>query len=50
MVMEQEYFVVAAYAVAAVILLAVCIDSYLRWRRLRTDYQNLFGRKDKADA
>lgn len=50
MVMEQECFVVAAYAVAAVILLTVCVDSYLRWRRLRADYQKLFSRKDKADA
>lgn len=50
MVMEQECFVVAAYVIAAVVLLAVCVDSYVRWRRLRVDYQKLFGRKDKADA
>ncbi len=50
MVMEQECFVVAAYAVTAVVLLAVCIDSYLRWRRIRSDYQRLFARKDKTDA
>ncbi len=50
MVMEQECFVVAAYAVTAIVILAVCVDSYLRWRRIKGDYQRLFARKDQQDA
>lgn len=50
MVMEQECFVVAAYAITAVVLLVVCADSYVRWRRIRADYHRLFARKDKRDA
>ncbi len=47
---EHMHFVIAAYSFAALVLVAVCLDSYLRWRRVRVDYQRLFARKDKADA
>lgn len=50
MVAGQESFVVAAYIVAGVVVLAVCVDSYVRWHRVRVDYQRLFTRKDKQDA
>lgn len=50
MVIEQECFVVAAYGVTAIVLLAVCLDSYIRWRRVKGDYRRLFARKDKPDA
>ncbi len=50
MIAGQEGFVMAAYIVAGVVVLAVCVDSYVRWRRVRADYQRLFARKDKQDA
>ncbi len=46
----QMFFVVAAYGFAAAVIIAVCLDSYLRWRRVKADYQRLFARKDKTDA
>ncbi len=47
---NHMYFVIAAYAFAALALGALCIDSYLRWRRVRAEYRKLFDRKDKTDA
>lgn len=47
---DHMHFVIAAYAFAALALGALCIDSYLRWRRVRADYRRLFERKDGADA
>lgn len=54
MQVTHEWFVAASYGVTAVLLLAVCLDSYVRWRRVKQDYLRLFARKDKngndADA
>ena len=43
-------FVFLAYFFTTVILFVICLDSYLRWRRVRSDYQRLFARKDKESA
>lgn len=48
--MTQQFFVIAAYSVAAVVLIGICADSYIRWRRVRGDYHRLFARKDKESA
>ncbi len=47
---NHMHFVIAAYAFAARALGALCIDSYLRWRRVSAESRKLFARKDKTDA
>ena len=42
--MERGCFVLAAYGVTAVIVLLLCVNSYLHWRRIKSDYQRLFTR------
>ncbi len=47
MAYDHQFFVMASYAVAGVVLAAVCLVSYVQWRQCRADFRRLFSRKDK---